>query len=439
MGQDAGQAGGIPVGQGLERRCDTIARRADRRLVLVVSLGLVATLVWAATTSLDRVARGSGRIVPQTRNQIVQHFEGGIVSEVLVAEGQHVEAGQPLIRIDNSFSRAELQQNQVELKARQLQALRLAAETRGEADFEIPQTIQASLPQIVAQERALFRSRGVGLAAQLAVASDQLRQKELELAEMRSRWTSTIREREIVMPRVESLRRLATMGAVSNNDLLEAERGLQQIEARIASLVIDVPRLEAAASELVARKDEIRARFRSDAEKERRENAVQIAKLDEAIAAMRDRSNRSEVVAPVSGIVNKLFVGTIGGVVKSGEPLVQLVPADAPVVVEARLSPKDRADVWPGLPAVVKISAYEYSHRGGLEARILEVSPDAFNDEKGEPFFRVRLEAKSGGFGPGRPIIPGMLAQVDILTGRQTILDYVLRPVSRVRDAAFRD
>lgn len=445
IGRDHPDRGGAkpysadPAGAGLTRRCDAIARRADRRLVVTVAAGLVLTLGWAASVSLDRVARGAGRIVPQTRNQMVQHFEGGIVSEVLVAEGQHVEAGQPLLRIDNSFSRAELLQNQVDLKARRLQALRLAAESAGEAAFTVPEEIAASIPQIVTQEQSLFRSRLAGLSAQLAVADDQFRQKELELAEMRSRWSSTLREKEIVLPRVESLRRLARLGAVSNNELLDNERTLQQIEARIASLVLDVPRLEAAVSELSARKDEIRARFRAEAGKDQRENAVQLAKLEEAAAAMRDRSNRSEVVAPVSGIVNKLFVATIGGVVKSGEPLVQLVPADAPIMVEAKLAPKDRAEIWPGLPAVVKISAYEYTRLGGLPATILEVSPDALNDEKGEPYYRVRLEAKTDRLGAGRPVLPGMLAQVDILTGRQTILDYLIRPVTRIRDEAFRD
>ena len=241
-----------------------------------------------------------------------------------------------------------------------------------------------------------------------------------------------------MVPRVESMRRLVKIGAISHNELLDNERSLQQVEARLASLVHDVPRLEAAVKELASRRGEITARFRADAEKDQRETAVQIAKLEEAIIAMRDRSNRSEVIAPVAGIVNKLFVDTIGGVVKSGEPLIQLVPLDAGLIVEARVSPTDRANIWPGLPAVIKVSAYDFSTYGGLKGKVIDISPDALNDEKGDPYFRVRLEADAKGFGPGLPVIPGMQAQVDIISGTQSVLDYLLKPIRQMKHEALR-
>jgi HlyD family type I secretion membrane fusion protein len=349
-----------------------------------------------------------------------------------------VAAGQPLVRVDNSFSRAELQQNQVELTARQLQYARLEAESQGERLFAPPPPLSRVAPTIAAQEASLFRARLEGLRAQLLVVEDQHKQKQLELAEMRTRQTSSQRELQIVTQRTESLRRLARMGAVSNNELLDNERSLQQIEARLASLVHDIPRLEAAVSELSRRGDEIRLRFRADAEKEQRETAVQIAKIEEAISAMQDRSRRTEVVAPVAGTVNKLFVDTIGGVVKSGEPLVQIVPADATVIIEARIQPQDRAEVWPGLPAVVKVSAYDFSLHGALKGKVLDISPDVLSDDKGEPYFRVRLEADATALGPSRPVIPGMMAQVDIISGQHTVLGYLMKPVQRVKNEALR-
>jgi HlyD family type I secretion membrane fusion protein len=420
------------------RRCDMIASKAQRQLVLASAIGIGLIIGWAALTTLDKVTRGPGRVVQQTRNQMVQHLEGGIVSEILVREGQMVRAGMPLIRVDNSFSRAELQQNQLELKARTLQMSRLEAESQGQPHFMPSPEAVRDIPQIAQQEASLFRARQEGLNAQISVLNDQHRQKELELAEMQTRWTSTQRERELVTQRVVSLRRLAKMGAVSNNELLDNERALQQIEAKLAGLVHDIPRLEAATSELSRRRDEVRLRFRADAEKEQREAALQIAKLDESIAAMRDRSRRTEVVAPIAGIVNKVFVDTVGGVVKSGEPLVQIVPQDSTVMVEARLSPQDRAEVWPGLPAVVKVSAYDYAIHGGMKGKVLEISPDVLNDDKGEPYFRVRLEADAGAFGADRPVIPGMMAQVDILTGQHSVLRYLIRPVQRLKAEALR-
>jgi membrane fusion protein, adhesin transport system len=313
-----------PAGFTALRRFDSIARRSHTQLIWIIGLGVGAFLVWAAFTTLDKVTRGAGRVVSQTRNQIIQHLEGGIISEILVREGETVQAGQPLVRVENSFARAELQQNQVELKAKHLAWQRLDAEAKGLDDFTPPRDLARDAAHIAAQERSLFRARREGLGAQFAVVEDQNRQKVLELAEMRTRWTSAQRERDIVTPRVESLRRLTRIGAISQNELIENERTLQQIEARLAGLVHDIARLEAAVSELSRRREEIALRFRAEAEKEQRETAIHIAKLEETIVAMRDRSNRTEVVAPVSGTVNKVFVDTIGGVVKSGEPLFQI-------------------------------------------------------------------------------------------------------------------
>jgi HlyD family type I secretion membrane fusion protein len=316
--------------------------------------------------------------------------------------------------------------------------LRLDAETTGQAAFAVPDDITADLRQIAAQERSLFRARQDGLRAQLSVVDDQHRQKDLELAEMRTRWTSTQRERVLVLQRVESLRRLTRMGAVSNNELLDNERTLQQIEARLAALLHDIPRLESGVQELSSRREELTLRFRAEAEKEQRETAVQIAKLKESIGAMSDRSRRTEVVAPVAGVVNKLFVDTLGGVVKSGEPLVQLVPADATVVIEARVSPRDRGEIWPGLPAIVKVSAYDFTIHGVLKGKVLDISPDALSDDKGEPYFRVRLEADATALGKSRPVIPGMTAQVDIISGQHTVLSYLMKPVRNIRAEAMR-
>lgn len=420
------------------RRCDTIATRGQRQFVWVAVLGLAIAIVWSSVTVLDKVTRGSGRVMPQTRNQIVQHLEGGILTEILVREGQKVVAGQPLIRVDNSFARAELQQNQLDLGAKQLQLARLIAEASGERMFIVPPGLNHENPAIIAQEASLFRARQEGLNAQLLVVEDQHRQKQLELAELRTRQVSSLREQQLVDQRVQSLRRLARLGAVSNNELLDNERQLQQIEARLASLQHDVPRLEFAVSELSRRGDEIRLRFRADAEKEQRETVVQIAKLEETISAMRDRSRRTEVIAPLAGTVNKLFLETIGAVVKSGEPLVQIVPNDASLIIEARINPQDRAEVWPGLPAVIKISAYDFSIYGGLKGKVVDISPDILSDEKGEPYFRVRLEADATALGPGRPVIPGMLAQIDIISGQHTVLQYLTKPVRRLRDEALR-
>lgn len=420
------------------RQTTRISGRATYSFIIILAISVVILVGWAATTEIDRVTRGQGRIVPQLQNQIVQHFEGGILTEILVREGDKVTRGEPLLRIDNSFSRSELAQAELEIKARRAKMIRLTAEVGGAEIVEFPADLETEIPKIVDREREVFAGRRQTLTEQIGILEDQFKQKSLDLAEAKSRWANTITERDLVNRRVTNLRRLAAAGAFSANDLIDNERSLQQIEQKLSDLVHEIPRDEAAMSEINRRMGEARSRFRSDADKERSETELQIAKLEETISALKDRSLRSEVVAPIDGFVNKLHVTTVGGVVKSGEPLVEIVPADAAVAVEARISPSDRGDIWPGQKAVVKVSAYDFSVYGGLAGKVVDISADALQDERGAPYFRVRLEAEAKDFGPGKPVSPGMLAEVDILIGRRTVLESLLRPVRQIRDNALR-
>jgi membrane fusion protein, adhesin transport system len=421
----------------LPRRCDTLVTQAHRRFVLVVGVSFVVFFVWAALASVDKVKRGAGRVVPQLQNQLVQHLEGGIVTEILVREGEKVERGAPLFRIENTFTRVELQQAEIDLKVKRARHARQTAEIEGRTTAVFPDDLTA-FPQVLARERTMFAARQAALNEQQAILADQVRQKELELAELRSRWTLTQRERQLMEQRVENLRRLARVGGISSNELLDNERSLQQIDTRLSDLLHDIPRTESALSETRRRQNEVTLRFRSDTLKERNDTEVEIAKLTEMISAQQDRAERTTVIAPVTGTINKLFVTTIGGVVKSGEQLAQIVPADTSIAIEARLSPADRAEVWPGLPAIVKVSAYDFTVFGGISGKVVEVSPDALSDERGNLYYRVRLESQVVDFGPNRPILPGMMADVDILAGEQTILDVILRPVRKMHENALR-
>lgn len=420
------------------RQCDRIATRSQRLFVSTAGASVAAFLIWAQVTELEKVTRGTGRVIPQLQNQVVQHFEGGIVREILVREGDRVEKGAVLLRVENSFQRAELLQAQLEIRAKTLRLRRLDAEIIGAPSFTVEPELMGELNRLYEREVGLFDTRKKTLSEQLLILEDQSKQKEIELSELKSRWKNTGRERELVMQRVTSLRRLVQVGAVSSNELLENERTLQQIEGKISDLTHDIPKTEAAMSEIARRRTETVLRFRTEAEKERSDNELQIAKLKETVNAMKDRSERSDVVAPISGTVNKLNVTTVGGVVKSGEPLGTIVPIDTSIAVEARIQPKDRAEVWPGQTAVVKISAYDFSVYGGLKGKVVEVSPDALQDEKGQPYFRMRLEATGSTFGPDRPVVPGMVADVDILSGRRTIMETLIRPVKVLKENALR-
>lgn len=420
------------------RRIDRIATEAQGKFVLIVGACTVLALVWSAVVQIDKVTRGSGRIVTQQTKQEVQHLEGGIIAEILVKEGETVVAGQPLMRVENSFFKSELAQASIDLAAKRVRLARLEAETTGAKDVPFSRDMLGASREGIESELALFRRRRANLNEQLSILAQQQRQKEIELSEYRSRLPSVTREKQISEERFVSLQKLTAAGAASNNERLEAERVLQQTVARLSDLAHDIPKTEAALAELGQRKAEVTSRFQAEAEKDRTQTTTEVEKLTKNIEALQDRMHRSDVDAPVSGVINKLNVTTIGGVVKPGESLAEIVPADGSIGIEMRLSPADRADVWLGQRAIVKISAYEFSVYGGLSARVSEISPDAHRDDRGTPFFRVRLEADAHALGPDRPVLPGMLADVDVIGNQQSVLGTILKPLRRIRDNALR-
>jgi adhesin transport system membrane fusion protein len=433
-----GVAAEIDKSPAFPRRIDRIATEAQGRFIVILGMCSLVAVIFSAVVQIDKVTRASGRIVTQQTNQEVQHLEGGIIAEILVKEGDTVVAGQPLMRVENSFFQSELAQAAIELAAKRARILRLDAETSGAKEIKFPPEVTTVSQQVVGNEISLFNRRQANLNEQLSILVQQQRQKEIELSELRSRQPSVTRERQISEERLLSLKHLSAIGAASNNESLEAERVLQQAISRLSDLAHEIPRTEAALAEIGQRKAETVSRFQADAEKERGQTATDLEKLTKSIEALQDRNRRSDVIATVSGTINKLNVTTVGGVVKPGEALAEIVPADGLIEVEMKLPPADRADVWPGQRAIVKVSAYEYSVYGGLNARVAEISPDAHQDERGVPYFRVRLEADAAALGPDHPVLPGMLADVDVIGNKQSVLGTILRPLRRLKDNALR-
>jgi membrane fusion protein, adhesin transport system len=420
------------------RRIDRIATEAQGRFVVILGICSLLALAWSAVVQIDKVTRASGRIITQQTKQEVQHLEGGIIAEILVKEGDTVVAGQPLMRVENSFFKSELAQAAIEQAAKLARIVRLDAETLGAKEISFPPQVAAASRQVIDNEISLFRRRQANLNEQLSILIQQQRQKEIEMSELRSRQPSVVRERQISEERLLSLKNLSAVGAASNNERLEADRVLQQAISRLSDLAHEIPRTEAALAEIEQRKAEAVSRFQADAEKERAQTSTDLEKLTKSIEALQDRSRRSDVIASVGGTINKLNVTTVGGVVKPGEALAEIVPADGSIDIEMKLSPADRADVWPGQRAIVKVSAYEYSVYGGLNARVAEISPDAHQDEHGVPYFRVRLEADAAALGPDHPVLPGMVADVDVIGNRQSVLGMILKPLRRLKDNALR-
>ncbi len=420
------------------RQCDKIGSSGQKIFLYTVSIGFGLFILWANLVHLDQVTRGEGRVVPATNNQIVQHLEGGIVAQILVKQGAKVSKGDILLRIKNSFSHAENSRVGLDLIAKKLELQRLSAESNGAAELIFPTPTAQKHPELIDNEKRLFSRRQASLNEQLLILKDQSNEKKLEFEELKARLKNKVRERELVRKQVKSLVQLVKIGAASTNKLLEKKAVLQRIKTTISDLNHQIPRIKSNVTQTQRKATEARLRFRAEAENERTQVQLKISKLIETLSAMSDRNRRFDVRAPISGIVNRLAVATIGGVIKPGQELAEIVPADKAISIEARLSPKDRANVWPGLPAVIKISAYDYSIYGGLTGKVTEISADALTDEQGQPYFRVRLEAAASDFGPLKPVTPGMLANIDILTGKHSVMSYLLKPMNRISERALR-
>ena len=416
-----------------------IVSNANRYFVVSATLGVFLLIVWAGFTQIDIVTRGSGNVEPSLQNQIVQHLEGGIIEEILVAEGQTVEAGDILMRIKDPFSEAEYVKASKELTSKRIELQRLNAEAQGLSKVTFENFLQRSAPEIVLDEEQLFEHRRDSLAEQMLILSDQYKRKKLEKLEKESRYSNTKQEYEIMAERVRNLERLHKAGAASKNEMLQNRSTLQQIQTKLTDLSHQIPQIQFELSEINRRQTDLNLSFRSDAETRRIETLRKIEQLQSSLSAMKDRNTRTDVRAPIKGKVHRLFQTTLGGVVRGGQNLVQLVPLDAPIAISMRLSPKDRGKVWINLPAVVKISAYDYSIYGGLNAKIIDISTDVLREDGEEPYFRVKLEASSDTFVDKHPIVAGMSAEVDIITGKRTILDYLLKPIQQVQSKALRE
>ena len=406
----------------------------------MLALCLIA-LAWAALTELDEVTRGEGRVITQSQIQVIQNLEGGIVSEILVREGDVVEKDQVLMRIDPTrFAAAfrEGEQGTLALKAR---IARLSAEANG-ARFEMPKEASAGSPVIAAHERALYETRRDDLAAKNEILRQQLAQRESELAEMTARAQRLRESLALIEREIAITAPLVKEGVMSEIELLRQEREASRIRTELDGASLALPRVRSAISEARKKMEENALTFRSQAGAELSQARAEFAKLAENMPALQDRVERTTVRAPVRGIVKTIATKTVGGVVQPGSAMAEIVPLEDTLLIETRLRPADIAFVQAGQQAVVKITAYDFSIYGGLDGRIEYVSADSIQPQQGDPYYVAHVRTASNAIafqGRQLKVIPGMTANVDVLTGKRSVLTYLLKPVNRVRERAMRE
>jgi membrane fusion protein, adhesin transport system len=411
-------------------------------LLLVIASFFGIAFAWASWASLDEVTRGDGRVIPSSQVQVVQNLEGGIVAAMLVREGEIVERGQVLLRIDNVRAASDFRESRKRYLALLGSLARLRAEVMGSEQIAFADEVLSEAGEVVSNETALFQARKVALRNEVSVLESQVEQREQELAELRSRQAQLERSLALAREELAMTEPLAARGVVSRVEALRLRRQVNDLEGELEAVRLSVPRIESARREGLQRIDERTSAFHATSQRELTAVQAEVEALRETITAEEDRVQRTEVRSPVRGTVQQVMVHTVGGVVQPGADLIEIVPLEDTLLVEARVRPADIAFLRPGLPAVVKITAYDFAIYGGLAATVEDISADTIVDERGERFYRIRVrteEAVLERAGEPLPIIPGMTAQVDILTGEKTVLDYLLKPILRARDHALRE
>jgi len=420
---------------------ELMSRRQTHRAQLVVRSALwlvVLLLVWAALAQVDEVTRGDGKVIPSRQLQVVQSLDGGVVAEILVQEGQVVEKNQLLLRIDETRATSGVRESAATGFALQARLARLRALANG-TEFAPPKAHDEETRRTVDEEQRLYEAKRTELATLMSIGRQQLEQRQQELSEMRARKASAERGLELSQQELTKTRPLLATGAVSEVDIIRLERDVARYRGEADQATAQIARVQAAIGEAQRKIEETELTFRNEARRDLAEAIGKLNALNEGAVALADRVDKAQVRSPVRGRVQRLLANTVGGVVTPGKDIVEIVPLDDALVLEARVLPKDIAFIRPGQPATVKFTAYDFSIYGGLEATVENISPDTVVDERGNAFYVVRVRTHQASFGDRLPVIPGMTAEVDILTGKKTVLSYLLKPVLKAKAYALRE
>lgn len=407
----------------------------SHHMILIIVLAFfVVFVLWANIATLDEVARGDGKVIPSQEIQTVQSFEGGIIESFLVRDGQEVEAGQPIARLQDVQATSDLGANRQRYLGLKAQAERLNAESEGLITPEFSDEVMAGVPESVSEEMETFRANQRNLLNQIQVLDRQMDQRQQEVTEIRDRIADLKEVIQLSREEMSMIRPLVERGSAPKVELLQLERGIKEQMTELNSLQNTLPTSEQAVAEAKARIAEVKSAARAQAQTELSATQIEMNSIQETLAALQDRKVRTLIRSPVAGTIQDFKINTVGGVVQPGEPIVEIVPKDDQLIIEARINPKDRAFIHPGQKAVVKITAYDYSIYGGLDGELYDISADSITNEKDETYYRVRIRTDQSQLvrkGEQLDIVPGMVATVDILTGEKTVMDYILKPLKK--------
>lgn len=415
--------------------------RASDILLMSMAGAFTALAAWAAVAEIDTVAQAQGKVIPSARVQVMQSLEGGIVQQIHVKQGQAVEAGTLLVSLSPTQASGDFKTRQHQTLALSARNARLQAEAEGRSPV-FAQELRLNGAEFVQVEQASFAARHIDQVTQAGMLSAQIMQKVKEQEEARIALQTS--ERSLITVRDERamLDGLVTQGLEPRIELLRIDRTISDAEGRNQGAVVTIDRLHQAIIEMQARRDSSQQAFRTQARDELNRSIGELRAMEQGLPPLEDRVDRTALRAPVRGVVNRVFVNSVGGVAKPGDALVELVPADDQLVVETMVNPRDIGFVHVGQDARVKLTAYDYTIFGAMPGKVIQIGADAITTERGESFYLVRVETQTKvveSLDRKLPIVSGMQAQVDIVTGSKTVMTYLLKPLIAVRESAFRE
>lgn len=412
-----------------------------RQIIVAASAGFLIFLIWASLAPIEEVTRGQGRVIPSSKMQLVQAAEPATIRDILVRSGQRVRKGQLLVRLDDTESSSQLGQIAAENRSLAARAARLSRE--GGTGGDCPPNPDGSLPEECRQEAALQSVRAAALRSRISAMGAAVEQRRRDYAEAQATVASLRQSLQLAQNQVNMLAPLAAKSIVPQTELLTAQREVTDLQGRLAAAQQASSRAQAAIAEAQAQASEAGYQFRQDALDERSQIATKMAVNEQSLKGAAGRVNRAEIRSPVDGVVNDVQVTTIGGFVQAGEKIMQVVPVGDKLLVEARVTPRDIAFIKVGDRANVKVTAYDFSIYGGLSGKVVQVSADSIYDEVAkEAYFTVVVETDRSyllSAGKRLPISPGMICDVEIITGRKSILSYLLKPLIKARSEALRE
>jgi adhesin transport system membrane fusion protein len=418
------------------------APRVVRLTIWAIIAFFVFLMLWANFAVIDEVTKGDGKAIPSSKIQKIQNLEGGIVAELFVKEGQIVEAGAPLIRLDDTRFASNVGETEADRLSMLLRVERLSAEVE-ERPLNFPEDVLKAVPGQAKSEESLYISRRQQLHDEIGGLQEQLIQRQQELREFTSKQAQYRQQLGFQRQEISMSEPLVAQGAVSPVEVLRLRRAEAETRGQLDATTLAIPRAESAIKEVQRKVDETRGKFRSEALTQLNEARTDLNKAQATGKALEDRVSRTLVTSPVRGIVNKLLVNTIGGVIQPGSDLVEIVPLDDTLLVEAKIRPQDIAFLHPGQEATVKFTAYDYTIYGGMKAKLEQIGADTITDEdKKTTYYLIKLRTDRSHLGTDEKpllIIPGMVASVDIITGKKTVLSYLLKPIIRARAEALHE